>query len=251
MLTLAGAGCTYTAPKPQDLSILQQQAAQLKIGAWQIINDRLVRREDENIASSTARLIVYRFSRDRFDLTVENATSTGFISDWRAAYPQATAIINAEYFLPDKSPAGYLISHGQVINKSTFDLARSAFLIGGTAARIDSLTATSTLTQAGDIIQSYPLLIKNTQPNVPTESGLHARRSFIGFDSSGNLYLGVVTGGDITLHELANYLASMKVSWQNVLNLDGGPSTGISVSQGDWHELLDSATTIPNVIIVK
>lgn len=249
-LSLLGAGCdaSYTSP---PISTVSTPHASLQVGSWNTVAEGLSRREDENILSSTASLIVYRFEAGHFSVSFADATSTGRISDWRGASTSSVAIINGEYFQPNGLPSGFLITGGELFPSHPFDLARSGFVIGGASSTIISTSSTTSFMQRTEVLQSYPYLVKDGKADVSSESGKSARRSFVGFDASNNLYLGVVENGDVTLHELSSYLAGMEVHWKNVLNLDGGPSTGLSVQDGEWSETIDSWTSIPNVLMVK
>ena len=253
-----GSGCepTYTASAPV-MPIRQISVVASQVGSWKQVADGISRREDTNILSSTASLVMYRFDAGRFALSFADATSTGHISDWRKANTSTVAILNGEYFQASGTPSGFLRAGGESVSSHYFDLDRSGFVYGGSSPEIamvsssdamQSLVKQSTTT---DILQSYPFLIKQGKAAVTSESGKAARRSFIGFDTSNTLYLGVIDTGDVTLHELSLYLAQSGVAWKDVLNLDGGPSTGLSVEAGDWNETIDSWTAIPNVVLVR
>ena len=253
-----GTGCepTYTASAPV-MPIRQAAVVATQVGVWKQVAEDITRREDTNILSSTVSLVLYRFDAGRFSLSFADATSTGHISDWRNANTSTIAILNGEYFQASGTPSGFLRAGGESISSHYFDLDRSGFIYGGSTPEIVMVSSSkaiqggATHSAATDILQSYPFLVQEGKMAVTTESGKAARRSFVGFDTSHNLYLGVVDNGDVTLHELSLYLAQSGVLWTNVLNLDGGPSTGISVKDGDWNELIDSWTSIPNVVMVR
>ena len=78
-----------------------------------------------------------------------------------------------------------------------------------------------------------------------------ARRTFIGTDEAGQVYVGVVWKDDVSLFELMQILQELDVNWYDVINLDGGPSTGIAVETGSFVEILDSAGPVPNVIVIQ
>lgn len=257
-LLLVGAGCepTYSSPNPV-MPIREAAVVSTQVGTWKNVAEGVARREDTNILSSTASLVLYRFDAGRFALSFSNATSTGHISDWHSANTSTIAILNGEYFQASGTPSGFLRAGGDLISSHYFDLDRSGFIYGGSSPDIVTVSSSEAIQRGSkqsttrDILQSYPFLIQEGKATVVSESGKAARRSFIGFDTSHNLYLGVVDSGDVTLHELSLYLAQSGVKWTDVLNLDGGPSTGLSVEDGEWSETIDSWTSIPNVVMVR
>jgi len=98
-------------------------------------------------------------------------------------------------------------------------------------------------------LQSYPYLIKNSQPVLQEDTGKTARRSAIGTDAQGNIYLVIADTSHLTLYELMNQLVKTEIPFTDVLNLDGGTSTGIAVSEGSYHEIKDSLVRVPGVIV--
>ena len=99
--------------------------------------------------------------------------------------------------------------------------------------------------------QAYPFLIKNSKPNIKEDSGQIARRTFIGTDQEDNFYLGILPEESQTLYELSLELSKVPVNWKNVINLDGGSSSGLIANTQKNQENLNSYVPIPNVLVVK
>ncbi len=251
-LSFFGAGCFSVDLRPTSIEfpdgipIVVQPAAE-----WKTVGPDVEQRIEMVSPSSTARVTLYRFAPSTVDLDFVHSTSVGSIIDWQKAYPDAIAILNGAYFDEESVPAGYFRSEGERIGSRAFDFDKSAFFIGDATPRIIEVKSEAELKNMKSILQSYPLLVQDGQAVVQTDSGKLARRSFVGFDLSKNLYLGIVDGGGISLYELSQYLQRTGVSWTSALNLDGGPSTGLSINVKDLQEVTDSWTLIPNVIIVK
>lgn len=202
-------------------------------------------------AQKQVKMSLYRFAAESFVLEFQHATGTGNVADWHRAYPEALLISNGGYFNEDAMPSGFLKINGTVISSRRFDLDKSALVVGGRHPRFVDTAMQAFPEQEPDLLQSYPTLIKEGKQAVQADSGKRARRTFIGFDKQGRLYVGNVSEGDLSLFELAQSLTQADIDWQDVLNLDGGPSTGLSARIGEWEELKNSWTSVPNIVMVK
>jgi hypothetical protein len=98
--------------------------------------------------------------------------------------------------------------------------------------------------------QSYPFFLRQGKEAIEKDSGLIARRTFFGIDEGGLVYVGVVPDAPITLFQLMHLLKSLPVRWQAVINLDGGPSTGLASQTREKREVIESYTGVPNVLLV-
>jgi hypothetical protein len=100
-------------------------------------------------------------------------------------------------------------------------------------------------------LQSFPLLVKPGGElgfPEPFEDNVAARRTVIAQDQEGRILFIVAPRGHFTLHRLSVYLMESDLNLDIALNLDGGPSTGILVSEP--RELIPSQTLLPIVIFV-
>lgn len=172
-----------------------------------------------------------------------------FVSDWATA--SSTVVINAGYFDEDNSPSGYLVAEGQRYGKRMFDQERSGLIvIAGGKLSIRDLK--SKPVEEGEkfefALQSYPFLIKNGAGAIAQDSGLKARRTAVGMDRSGNVYVLFVQSSSFSLYEFMNVLLQTKISFQDVLNLDGGPSSGIVIRSGEYEKVYNSLTPVPSVL---
>ena len=91
-------------------------------------------------------------------------------------------------------------------------------------------------------LQSFPFLIKDAKPAIQTDSGKYARRTAVGIDADKNIYILTATTKELTLYQFMTELLHTKIPFTYVLNLDGGPSTGV---QANWNgeELLENSMT--------
>jgi exopolysaccharide biosynthesis protein len=100
-------------------------------------------------------------------------------------------------------------------------------------------------------LQSFPLLVKpGGELGFPAEleDNQSARRTVIAQDREGRMLLIVTTGGVFTLHQLSAYLTGSDLNLDIALNLDGGPSTGLVISEP--KVVFQSLALLPQVIVV-
>ncbi len=246
-LALVGSGCfpVFSVPPKQNdtPAVTEPVWTEVGLGAY---------RYDCAATICGGRLIIYRFNKDLFRWRFEDRQTPATVESWAKSLPKAAFVINGVYFDEKWRPTGMLKTADKTINDRNYDLEKSALLeLSPTVAIIDTSATkinASKMTEAG---QSFPLLIKNGSP-VPEFKDTHAaRRTFIGTDSSGDIYVGVVPEDAITFVDLAKLLAKTEVKWNNVLNLDGGTSTGFAARIGNWSETMNSIVQVPNVIVVE
>jgi hypothetical protein len=100
-------------------------------------------------------------------------------------------------------------------------------------------------------LQSFPILIKpGRELGFPEEyeDNLIARRTVIAQDRKGRILLIVAPQGNLTLHQLSVYLTDSDLELDIALNLDGGPSSGIILSEP--VETIPALSPLPVVITV-
>jgi uncharacterized protein YigE (DUF2233 family) len=198
-------------------------------------------------------IALFRYDLDSVTLKiVSDAEHPKRVSEWADDIDDELLVANGVFFKEDWSPAGLLVSNGDIVSPQLFDRKRSGLLIFAPEFRIID-TATQDMPAPNDLVeaaQSYPFLVKDGIPVVPEDSGLTARRTFVGTDTDGNIYFGIVDRNAMSLFELSLALAAMDIEWDDVLNLDGGPSSGI-ITAGLKDRDFDSQVPVPNVIILS
>lgn len=255
-LTMIGAGCGA----PQGLG-RENTAVSAAPPAWQAIGGPIERLEFSPNSTPHAKIILYRVNPQKVRMRFGVSKEPKFVRQWAEAFPDALIIANGVYFNEDFSPTGMLVASSTRVGKGQFDRERSGFLILSPKFRIaDTKKETvdvHTLVEAG---QSYPFLIKGGAAALAKDSGLRARRTFIGEDAEGRAYLGIVSNAEITLFALMQTLRDADIPWRHVLNLDGGPSSGLAARHGGQSsgnfssgnlEIFNSHTPVPNVMVVE
>lgn len=98
-------------------------------------------------------------------------------------------------------------------------------------------------------LQSFPMLVTpGGQLGFPEEDGQRARRTIIAQDSSGRMLFVLAINGSFTLHQMSRFLIQSDMNIDSALNLDGGTSTGLHLS--DPAEGIAAFSLLPVVILV-
>lgn len=171
-----------------------------------------------------APILIYEIQTENSTLKAAHNPNSSSLRSWLEQNPRATLIMNGAYFNEAQEPLGGLVLKGEEISITPFDPLRSAWINFDTNSINSSQIGLNSL-------QSYPLLIESGEVAISVNSLLRDRRSFIGTDKAGHIYL-AVTNAQISLYELATVLKHSPIAWENVLNLDGGRSTGLITHEG-------------------
>ena len=175
-----------------------------------------------------------------------------YVFDWLYDNDEAEIVINGGYFHEDFTPSGYLKINSERIGERVFDQNLSGLIQieeGKLSIRDLSLKPLEEGDQLESGLQSYPFLIKNSKPAVTEDTEKTARRTALGTDSEGNIYIIIADISHLSLYEFMDQLIKTKIPFNDVLNLDGGTSTGIAISYGSLREVKDSLTKVPSVIV--
>lgn len=100
-------------------------------------------------------------------------------------------------------------------------------------------------------LQSFPVLVEpggGLGFGPERESGASARRTVIGQDKNGRILFIVAPQGYFTLHQLSAFLTGSDLNLDIAINLDGGGSTGILVTNPP--ETIAPTRPLPFVILV-
>ncbi len=220
------------------------------IARWEEVGEGLQRMEF--VSEDDVNVLLYAFNPEAFTFRVENSLDPERVKAWAGKIHGEQLTINGFYFLEDNTPAGLLITDGEAIQQQEFDFDKSGIIrLDPDFDIVDTGLETFSTRGVIEAGQSYPFLFKEGESAVKEDSGLAARRTFIGTDEAGQVYVGVVWRDDVSLFELVTVLKEIDISWYDVMNLDGGPSTGLVVETEGFVEALDSAAPVPNVIVIQ
>lgn len=231
------------------------------IEPWTVIDESTaVQSINSTINGSSSTIHIYRLADNKFIPEIKHKDTPQIISKWQETiersrdYASSGLIINGGFFEKDYQPSGLLIIDGNRVGSNNLNPEISGILTinDNSIDIIDSNEFNEercTITSCS-AIQSFPIIIKDNEINISTEWKKPAQRSAIGYDNESNLYL-IVTQGNLSLHELAVKLKESDIRLDDVLNLDGGTSTGISVvlPATNYSQLHNSYKAVPNVLL--
>ena len=196
-------------------------------------------------------LIVIQLKPEEYAAQIEYDQAGKYISQWRGNDEEI--IINGGYFNEDYSPSGFLVVNGKRIGTRSFDQDRSGLFVvknGQLSIRDLKEQPIGTDEQFEFALQSYPFLIKDGRPAIAEDSGKKASRTALGIDAKGNVYI-IISLSEVSLYEAMNKIDKLEIDFTSVLNLDGGPSTGIYKNwngENLWHE---GFSKVPNIFRFK
>ena len=255
VLALFGSGC-QSPMNPQSPASTKTASSE---AGWKNIAPDIARYEcGADVCGS--RLILYRFAKDKFSWRFENRTAPMTVEAWSRSLPKSVFVANGVYFDEKFQPTGLLKTSDALVNDLKYDLDKSGLIeLSPAPGIIDTSTKKLApysdtgidLTKMSEAAQSFPLLVKNGAPVNSFKDEHAARRTVIGTDKNGDVYIGAVPEDGISFADLAELLAKTGVKWNNALNLDGGTSTGFSIHAGDYEETMNSIVQVPNVIVAE
>jgi len=192
-------------------------------------------------------LVIYKIKQSSVDIRFAHDKEMGSVIDWQLK-TGADIVVNGVYFHDDYLPSGKVIIDGQQVSDRQFDFDKTAFIEFEPNFKItDTALEQLNISEVKNGAQTYPFIFKHGEGAIKEDSALKARRSFMAADLAGNIYLGVIKKSDVSLFEMMNLLQDLE-KWDNMVNLDGGPSSGIA---SGYDRSVNSLTSIPNVILVK
>lgn len=98
-------------------------------------------------------------------------------------------------------------------------------------------------------LQSFPMLVlPGGELGYPDEDGQRDRRTVIAQDVNGRMLLILAAGGTFSLHRMSRFLVESDLGIDRALNLDGGASTGLLLT--DPAEGIAAYNFLPVVIVV-
>jgi exopolysaccharide biosynthesis protein len=218
--------------------------------AWQMVTPGIEVRVITPPQAVLAQMIVVRLDPARVQFRVHyQPGQPRSIGQWQAELPNASVIVNANFFTPEHLITGMLVSDGQVYGRSFTDRG-GMFSIQNGQPVIQSLTAQPYdgrfLEQA---VQAFPVLVLNGAAAYQRSTDTRAsRRTVIGMDSQGRVLLLVTPGIGLGLYDLSQYLAAADLDLVTAFNLDGGRSTMLALR--DISYVISSIDAVPAVLAV-
>ena len=199
-------------------------------------------------------LHIWRIDQTYFQLDVAFDARPKSLESWQRE-TNAALVVNGGYYSIDNEryfADGLTISNGETTGRSfsgfggmlaiTKNQAELRWLVQKPYDPYESLVAA---------LQSFPMLVLpggGLGFGAERENHVAARRTVIAQDRRGRILFMVAPQGYFTLHELSVYLTESDLNLDIAINLDGGGSTGILVSE-PW-EVIPPTRPLPFVILV-
>jgi uncharacterized protein YigE (DUF2233 family) len=201
------------------------------------------------VAQPQAALTLIKLNPNSFKVSAEYSAQAKTVQEWASSGEEM--LINGGYFNEDYTPSGYLIVNSQRIGKRIFDQDKSG-IFGFQNEQVVVRDLKTDPLKTGEkfdfAVQSYPFLIEDGKPAIKTISDKRARRTAVGIDKEKNLYIIIVDQKELSLYEFMQELINTKIPFVQVLNLDGGPSTGLYSTWKGEEKILNSYFPVPNII---
>lgn len=195
---------------------------------------------------------IFKLDQEKFNFKIVNSKIPQTTLEWQSQIG-ANIVFNGGYFLEDFSPAGMLITDRELIGNRQFDFDKSG-LIAINNNKIEIWDLTDTALDKNSLpdfaLQSFPFLIKNSQPAITEDSGKKARRTILALDKNQDLYLIIVNNSLSSLFQAMNILMEMPIDFTTAINLDGGPSTGLAIKTDSYQQNI-SGVPVPNVLVIN
>ena len=224
---------------------------------WSLLQPGLERRviqiyNDQNQHAES--LYVWRLDQKYFRLDVAYAERPRSLETWQKE-TDAVLVVNGGYFSIENEryfPDGRIIVNGRASGRS-FDGFGGMLAIDQSGAELRWLVQKpyNPYEPLQAALQSFPMLVKPGGKlgfAAEREDHARARRTVIAQDRAGRLLFIVAPEGYFTLHQLSVYLTESDLNLDIAVNLDGGGSTGILVTNP--RELISSKVLLPFVILV-
>lgn len=173
------------------------------------------------------------------------------IRQWQAELPAATLIINANFFSPENTALGLLVSDSIHYSHAYNNRGGIFYVTSSDVGIYSTLNQSYQGAPLQQAIQAFPMLMiageaaySDSNPSRP------ARRTIIAENQDGHIIIMATPGFGITLHTLSQELAESNLNIVNALNLDGGGSTMMYVANGNDDIWIRAFDPVPTVLAV-
>lgn len=202
--------------------------------------------------SNTYDIQVIKIDPAYFSLHLDYDVAGKTVSSW--AKGSEGVVLNAGFFKQENKPVGLLYIDGDRVDNHRIKPEGTGLLVIHQNS-IDLIDLSShevpDEAQLQNALQAYPMLISDSQIAVKESLQTQERRTAIGKDRQGNIYIFSVQYPHLGLYEFAKILHDSSLQLSEVLNLDGGGSTGVAINMPEYKRVIDSQTLIPTVLKVE
>ena len=199
--------------------------------------------------------VVARMPNDQWAWSMQNdPQAPKKVNAWRQEL-KSNLVINGSYFTETNQPSGFyqLGSKAKRVKLPEPNQDRGyTGLVGVIDGKLQLgylpyLRLESRVMEYDSAFLSFPTLLAGGKSMVETDSNKLSSRTVVAQDEDGNVFVIMTEKGNVSLFELAQWLKNQPENFQTAINMDGGPSSGISYStDNETYDLSSSA--VPNVL---
>lgn len=248
VMVLVFTGISCSTPLP----LLTNQSVSIENDSPKSLSNIIYRDElTFNFGEKYYELIVYSFIPGNISSRIYHETVPKRLHEWNELIG-SDIIINGSYFSELYKATGRLVINGDELGSYEYDAEKSGVFIiqDGIPNLID--TAVDDIPLINDstsLVQSFPLIIRSGGTDgIAEDSQKIARRTILAKNKSGEFLVIIVDQTPLSLYEMMKVLQKSELDIDLALNLDGGPSTGIIASIGDFNESIIPLSLLPQVI---
>ena len=215
---------------------------------WRTIATGLEDRTIEIDNNAIAQLYIVRIDPAQYRFEVHYTPSTPYyIEEWLNLLPDAKLIVNANLFDANYNIVGLLIQNGIAYGWSYTDRGGTFAVKNNFPFITHNIYQPFDTTGAQHAVQGFPMLVYNGTQAFDRFGGA-SRRTAIGQDSQGRIYIMVTPIFGPSLSDFSRFLAESDLGLVNAFNLDGGRSTMIDVADADMT--VRSLDRVPAVLAI-
>ncbi len=216
--------------------------------------------EVRNVTYADGRTVTFalaKMSYEKYRFALANdPKNPKTVSQWRQDLG-AAMVINGSYFTEDMTPSGFYRTNGKSMgNWPTLDKQHEKNSYTGMVRVRDGRLALIHLVDdpqpqpqdTDQVLLSFPTLVANSKASVENDSQKYARRTALATAADGTTYAIVTQNGAVSLREFSDWLSQQPEKFRVAVNLDGGPSTGMSYGFAS-STFEEPSAPIPNVVV--
>ena len=221
------------------------------VSKWETIAGGLEWRTLRPDGGDSSQLVALRIDPRHYRFrAIYQAGAPKSLAGWLELEPNASIIINANFYDQANRALGAVVSDGR-LSGSAYQSRGGTFLVRNGAPSVIGFRAgpppiDTTVDQA---IQGFPLLVFNgEQAYFGSSAGERNRRTVIAEDADGKILILTAPYFGPSLQDLSAYLPSTDLNITTAVNLDGGGSTMIAIPAADYYQ--PSFDAVPTVLAV-
>ena len=218
---------------------------------WQTIADGLEWRTLFPNDDELAQIVAVRIDPRRFRFrAIYREGDPQSLADWRELEPDASLIVNANFFDPHQRVLGAVVSDGLRYGRAYTDRGGTFHVRDGAPSVVSYLSPQAQIDSAvQQAIQGFPLLVdQGRQAYFSATAGERNRRTVIAEDKRGHILILASPFLGLSLQDLSAYLPAAGLNIVTAVNLDGGGSSLLALPAADYF--LPSFDAVPTILAV-